>query len=158
MSGSIKNFDDYVPDWEESIRTRFRGRPGWSVDLYVEEADCPSDHWDGFRNAGVTVRDGLAKRRDAGDEESEDRCYLAEHYWSFRAYRGEGPCAVPQNGDRVLGCIGNYFQKGGPLNDEELKEASDGLRDLFRDSDWEKIAKAEQEADMYADGPYENGW
>ncbi|KAK8040105.1 hypothetical protein PG993_008516 [Apiospora rasikravindrae] len=50
--GCEKDFDDFGPAWEESIRNRFRGRPGWSVDLYVDEAECPSDHWDRFRDAG----------------------------------------------------------------------------------------------------------
>ncbi|KAK8093328.1 hypothetical protein PG997_000013 [Apiospora hydei] len=157
--GCGKDFDDYGSSWAESIRTRFRGRPGWSVDLYVEEAACPSVHWDGFRDAGVTVRDGLEQRQDAGLEESEDRCFLAENYWTFRACRGDGPVAVPDAGrDRVLGCIGYYFQEEGPLSDEEVKGASDGLRQLFRDRNYAQIVEAEEVANLCADGPYEYDW
>ncbi|KAK8078567.1 hypothetical protein PG996_004737 [Apiospora saccharicola] len=89
-SGSVKEWDAYGPGWEESIRTRFRDRPGWSVDLYVEEEYCPQDHWDRFREMGITVRDGVVSRMDAGWEESEDRCSVAENYWTFRACRGRG--------------------------------------------------------------------
>ncbi|KAK8040104.1 hypothetical protein PG993_008515 [Apiospora rasikravindrae] len=90
-------------------------------------------------------------------EESEDRCYVAENYWTFRACRGDGPVAVPEEGDRVLGCIDHYFQEGGPLSKEEVKGASDGLRELFMNSDYAGMMEAE-EVELYDDGPYGYGW
>ncbi|KAK8005948.1 hypothetical protein PG991_012245 [Apiospora marii] len=70
-SGGVKEFEAYAPSWAESIRARFRGRRGWSVDLYAEEDYCPPDHWDRFREMGVTVRDGLNDRTEAGWAESQ---------------------------------------------------------------------------------------
>lgn len=154
-SGHVKDFDAYAPAWEESIRARFRDRPGWSVDLYVEEEYCPKDHWDRFREIGITVRDGVVNRMNAGWEESEDSCYVAENYWTFRACRGEGSFAVPQDSDRVLRCIDYYFQETGPLGKEQVKAASDGLRELFRDGDYVKIQEEQEEAAMTEDGPYD---
>lgn len=154
-SGHVKEFGAYAPSWEESIRTRFRDRPGWSVDMYVEEDYCPKEHWDRFRAMGITVRDGVNDRFEAGWEASEDRSYRAESYWNFRACRGEGSFAVPEDSDRVLRCIDYYFQEEGPLDEEQVKAASDGLRELVRDGDYAKVQEAEEEAAMTEDGPYD---
>lgn len=154
-SGWLKEPEDYIPRWEEPIRTRFRGRPGWSVELYVNEERCPDEHWEQFRKAGFTLLDGLEDRNELGAEVCENPCLVAGDYWNFRACRGEGPIAVTQEDDRMLGCIGDWFQEGGPLSDEEVNRASDSLKDLFRGSDWAKIDQAVAEADQGADGPYD---
>ena len=154
-SGWLKDPGNYLPKWEESIRTRFRGRPGWSVELYINEAECPDEHWGDFRNAGVTLLDGLDERVEVGYERSENSCFVAGDYWSFRACRGKGPFATTQDNDRVLGCISDYFEDAGPLSAEGVKEASDRRRELFRASDRAKIHQDDEEAGMGADGPYE---
>lgn len=141
--------------WADLIGTRFRPRPGARVELYVDKT-APADdgYWDRHGAAGLALVDGLAAREEArcdGRDEGHDEL----RYWNFRAYRGEGPFAVPESGDEdeeaapVLECVQAH-----PMSADELRAASTHLRRLVRAGDWAAIELAQEESGMEVDGPY----
>lgn len=151
---SQESFRDDAPEmldaWAELIRTRFRPRPGWAVELYYnEQAPADEGYWDRHREAGFTLREGLDARDDArrvviGEGGDEMRC------WNFRACRGEGPCAVPEGDEEILECV---LAEGRSL--DELRAVSNYLRGLVRDGDWARIKELQEDSGMSGDGPYE---
>lgn len=135
--------------WKDTIATNFRPHTGWIVRIKLIDDEWTYYFKEGFWNRAEDAGFILVRDDFTGSGPDDQHGYENEDDADIVVGRGDADIVVKPDDGRVLRCIER--RDGGGQSPMFFKAASDALKKLFKENNWEDIQKIDPFDDISID-------